>query len=281
MGASDPTMIQSKLFTLISEKEIHTESRGPRFIAIEHNKKKVRAGVESARVSYESFKKALQLTANFPGASLVTLPVSKENIIRSGVAFAGHTEMIGEIVKRKVTMCMYHPELSVFLLTNHIPLKMVPEAVKKVDFISFSNAIRQFQLVFGSRGKGAMLGLNPHAGENGKIGNEESFLKRKMKRMPESFMLQGPMPADSFFSKTNIKTYDWVIACYHDQGLIPFKSLFGFYGLNITLNSPFLRVSPDHGPAFSLLSEKKSVDKTGVLASIQFALKWGKRWKMA
>lgn len=212
--------------------------------------------------------------------SLITLPVSKEWIIKSKNYFVGHTEELGKKFKSQVFMCMYHPQLSVFLLTNHIPLKMVPAYLKKVPTEALSKSLKFFKLFFGSQKIIGFCGLNPHAGENGKIGTEEKMILASITNTLHNngINVTTPQSADSIFQEDQRKKYDCIIANYHDQGLIPFKALFGKTGINITMNLPFLRVSPDHGPAYTAcLNNNISTDS--IKESIQFALKNTARWK--
>ena len=237
-----------------------------------------RPTLDTARRSYRYITEAISLWHAIPDSSLVTLPVSKEQIIRSGSKFVGHTEELGQSYAKDTFMCMYHPTLSVIPLTGHIPLKKVPSGVKKLNFKALANAIDFFLSFFQPIRPIAMLALNPHAGEGGKIGKEEFFLKKKLNELKKSrIRIEGLFPADGFFNPLIRKRFSLAIACYHDQGLIAFKALFGLEGINITLNLPKLRVSPDHGPAFSL-ANSNNVDIRSVQNSLLFCFKWGKRW---
>ena len=231
-----------------------------------------------ARGSYNSFFKAASIWKSTDGASLVTLPVSKEHIIKSGTAFTGHTEVLADLYQRKTILCMYHPKLAVPLLTNHLPIAKVSQAILKLKAEQLSLGLKQLQTIFNYKKPMAMLGLNPHAGEGGKIGTEEQHLSKiifELKRL--GLNIVGPLPADGFFSPSVRKQFSAGIACYHDQGLVAFKALFGLEGLNITLNLPKLRVSPDHGPAYDLAKDNQG-DLKSILYSIRFAIKWGHIW---
>jgi len=228
--------------------------------------------------SYEYFLKAVSLAQALQNASLVTLPVSKENILKSGVNFYGHTEELERLFGKKTIMCMYHPELSIIPLTNHIPLKNVSEAVKKTEGNFLIQAVRFLIQLTGYTRKIAMTGVNPHAGEHGKIGNEEEFLEELIKAFnKEGLDIDGPLPADGLFMPNNRRRYSVIIATYHDQALIPFKALFGTAGLNITLNLPILRVSPAHGTAYEFAG-KIEADIQSVYSSLVFAMQTGEKW---
>lgn len=229
--------------------------------------------------SWHAFQKAMKLFQAHPHSALVTLPVSKELIMKGGVDFTGHTEQLAQAFGRKVFMCMYHAKFSVIPLTNHIPLATVPRKLYELPAEELLQALRQFNAIFKPKGKIAWCGLNPHCGENGRVGTEEEFIRRTIDALAaKSMAIEGPISADAVFTKHVLKAYSLVIANYHDQGLIPFKSLNGMAGVNTTLGLPRLRVSPDHGTAFNQTAAKQ-VDATGVLASLRFALKFGATWQ--
>ena len=231
-----------------------------------------------ARRSYLYIQKAIQLCKSLPDSSLLTLPVSKEWIIKSGINFSGHTEELRDAFQCQPWMCMYHPEMSVIPLTNHIPLKMVSSQISNLNFSSLKTALSFFQNFFKPKKPMALLGLNPHAGEGGKIGKEEFFLKKQLAYMREGHLpIEGIFSADAFFTPKVRKDYSLAIACYHDQGLIPFKALYGTSGINITLNLPQLRASPGHGPAYSL-ARSKNADINSVLKSLVFCMERGGSW---
>ncbi|TGK31101.1 4-hydroxythreonine-4-phosphate dehydrogenase [Leptospira gomenensis] len=208
-------------------------------------------------VSGKSALGALALAVEFQkrdGGDLVTLPLSKEWVIRSGASsFRGHTEFLAETYGKKTFMLMSGKELQVLPLTTHVPLVSVPEFLKKIDLTSLAEAILSCKKI-DLKKPIAFLGLNPHAGEGGKVGKEEKeilepmirFLKRKGLRV------EGPLSADSMFGDDARKRFGLHLACYHDQGLIPFKMWEGKKGVNLTLGLDFTRVSPDHGTAFDI-----------------------------
>lgn len=228
--------------------------------------------------SYIYFQKAMKLWMDLPVASLITLPVSKEFISRSGVSFVGHTEILENTFGNKAVMCMYHPTLSVIPLTHHIPISQVANEILHIDFEQIMNALEFFAALLRIKKGVALTGLNPHAGENGKIGNEESFLSQKLRNLKNrQINIVGPLSADGLFAPESRKHYSVILSTYHDQGLAPFKALFGTKGINITLNLPKLRVSPDHGPAYDKAITNGG-DVTSVLNSLRFAIRWGKKW---
>lgn len=187
---------------------------------------------------------------------LVTAPINKYNIQSDDFKFPGHTDYLDKELTGNALMLMVHDKLRVGLLTDHIPVNEVSThlteelLVKKVDTI-----IKTLQQDFGvSKPKVALLGLNPHSGDNGVIGDEEEkIIKPAVKKMFDSGkMVFGPFASDSFFGSLQYEKYDAILAMYHDQGLIPFKTLSFGNGVNYTAGLNRIRTSPDHGTAFEI-----------------------------
>ncbi|TGM60827.1 PdxA family dehydrogenase [Leptospira adleri] len=188
------------------------------------------------------------------GGDLITLPLSKEWVIASGASsFRGHTEFLAEAYEKKTYMLMSGKDLQVMPLTTHVPLVTVPEHLQRIDLPSLADAILSCDRIDRKKPV-AFLGLNPHAGEGGKVGKEESSILEPMIRFlkKKGLIVEGPLSADSMFGEQERKKYGLYLACYHDQGLIPFKMWEGKKGVNVTLGLSFLRVSPDHGTAFDI-----------------------------
>ena len=187
---------------------------------------------------------------------LVTAPINKKSIQSDKFAFPGHTDYLARELGGESLMFMVSDELKVGLLTDHVALKdianvITPEVIqKKIDLIQQS--LKQDFRV--QKPKIAVLGINPHSGDNGVIGKEdEEILKPTLEKMREKGQLvYGPYSADSFFGSKNYKNFDAVIASYHDQGLIPFKTLSFGNGVNYTAGLKKVRTSPDHGTAFEI-----------------------------
>ncbi len=187
--------------------------------------------------------------------AVVTGPISKMLVNKSGTDFTGHTEYIASKLNIKnPVMMLAQGNLKVVIMTTHIPLASVPELITKervetVIKITEKELRNKFKI---GTPKIAICGLNPHAGENGHVGTEEKLIIKpvidKMKIL--GFKLDGPIPADTIFAFENYKKYDVVIAMYHDQGLAPFKALAFGEAVNITLGLPIIRTSVDHGTAF-------------------------------
>lgn len=221
----------------------------------------------SGKMAYDSLLAAIDFQKEW-GGDLITLPLSKEWVQKSGVkGFRGHTEALAEAYKRPTFMMMSGERLNVIPLTTHVPLKDVVKELKQFNWKELKNAITRSPYLH--KPNIAYLGLNPHAGEGGKIGTEEmTLLKVGAKALRQGkLFVEGPLSADSAFLP-GAKPYDLYLACYHDQGLIPFKLLEGKKGVNITLGLDFTRVSPDHGTAFGIAG-KGCADPTGLISCLE------------
>ncbi len=194
---------------------------------------------------------------------LVTAPISKEAMAKTGFQFPGHTEYLADMAGQdEALMLMVSSTMRVGLVTSHIALKDVSTSVtidKVVDKINAFNA--SLKKDFGiQRPKIAVFGLNPHAGENGKMGEEEreTIIPAINRAQNEGVLAYGPYPADGFFGSGSRSKFDGVLAMYHDQGLAAFKALAFDEGVNFTAGLPIIRTSPDHGTAFDIAGENKA-----------------------
>ena len=189
--------------------------------------------------------------------ALVTSPICKSNIpVKKNEIFTGHTGYLSQRFKSKTLMIMASGNTRIALATEHIPLSDVPKNLDKnllkEKLFLFNEALK---VDFGiNNPKVAILGLNPHAGDSGAIGKEESqtIIPFVQSMKNSSILLEGPFSPDSFFTNKFFSAFDGVLALYHDQGLIPFKLLFFENGVNNTFGLPFVRSSPDHGVAFDI-----------------------------
>lgn len=187
---------------------------------------------------------------------LVTAPINKYNIQSEEFKFPGHTDYLGQELEGDALMMMVQDNLRVGLITDHVPLNEVASHLteelitKKIETIRKS-LVEDFSIV---KPKIAVLGLNPHAGDGGVIGKEDDLvLKPTLKKIFESgTMVFGPFPADGFFGSGQYEKYDAIVAMYHDQGLIPFKTLSFGKGVNYTAGLNKVRTSPDHGTAYDI-----------------------------
>ncbi|MCB0381878.1 MAG: 4-hydroxythreonine-4-phosphate dehydrogenase PdxA [Psychroserpens sp.] len=207
---------------------------------------------------------------------LVTAPIHKHNIQSETFKFPGHTNYLAEKLGGKSLMFMVTENLKVGLLTDHVPVKDVPEHItpelikEKIETV-YNSLVKDFRI---SKPKIAVLGINPHAGDNGVIGNEdENILKPTLEKIrDQKKLVYGPYSADSFFGSGNYKNFDAVIAAYHDQGLIPFKTISFGSGVNYTAGLNRVRTSPDHGTAFEIAGKGEADNssfKEAVFTAIQ------------
>lgn len=188
---------------------------------------------------------------------LVTAPISKEAMNKAGFKFPGHTEYLADMAGQdEALMLMVAGRLRVGLVTSHIALKDVPTTITIDRVLDKIRAFNQsLKKDFGiRRPKIAVFGLNPHAGENGKMGNEENEVINPAisKAKNDGILAFGPYPADGFFGSGNKENFDGVLAMFHDQGLAAFKALAFDDGVNFTAGLPIVRTSPDHGTAFDI-----------------------------
>lgn len=187
---------------------------------------------------------------------LVTAPINKYNIQSEEFKFPGHTDYLDKELEGDALMLMVHDDLRVGLLTDHVPVNEVAKHLtEKLILNKIKTIIETLKQDFEiEKPKVAVLGLNPHSGDNGVIGQEEEkIIKPTLKKLFDAGnMVFGPFPADGFFGSAQYEKYDAVIATYHDQGLIPFKTLSFGNGVNYTAGLNKIRTSPDHGTAYEI-----------------------------
>lgn len=215
------------------------------------------------KYAFMSLEKATEDLAANKIDVLVTAPISKEAIIKAGFQFPGHTEYLAHLSGvDEALMIMVGPNLKVALVTTHIALKDVSKALTKEKVYTKIKALeatlkKDFGII---RPRIAVLGLNPHAGENGKMGTEESEVINPAinQAKGEDVLAFGPYPADGFFGSSLLSQFDGILAMYHDQGLTAFKALAFEEGVNYTAGLPIVRTSPDHGTAFDIAGQDKA-----------------------
>ena len=194
---------------------------------------------------------------------LLTAPIHKKNIQSAEFNFTGHTPYLKHVFEAKdVVMMLYAGNFRVALLTEHIPVSDIVKHITREAILSKLSIIhKSLQKDFGiDKPRIAVLGLNPHAGDEGLIGNEEeTIIKPAIKEAKNNnILVVGPFSADAFFARNNHQKFDAVLAMYHDQGLIPFKVLANGEGVNYTAGLPAVRTSPDHGVAFDIAGKDKA-----------------------
>ena len=203
---------------------------------------------------------------------LVTAPIHKKNTQSPGFDFTGHTPYLkNEFGANDVVMMLCAGNFRVALVTEHIPVGDVAKHISKEKIVSKLKIIHSsLQKDFGiDKPRIAVLGLNPHAGDEGLIGSEEeSIIKPAIREAKNNNMLvAGPYSADAFFARSHFNSFDVVLAMYHDQGLIPFKALASGEGVNYTAGLPVVRTSPDHGVAFDIAGKDKA-DNSSFLTAL-------------
>jgi 4-hydroxythreonine-4-phosphate dehydrogenase len=215
---------------------------------------------ESGQGALKSLQRAAEDLKNGKIDGIVTAPIDKDNIQSESFQFPGHTEFLTSYFEAPNSlMFLVGGELRVATVTGHIPLKdvsarLTTELVIQKLTILLDSLKNDFHI---QKPKIAVLGLNPHAGENGLLGNEEvEIISPALKQLKDKGNLVfGPFPADGFFGTASYKHFDAVLTMYHDQGLIPFKTLAFENGVNFTAGLPVVRTSPDHGTAYNIAGQ--------------------------
>jgi 4-hydroxythreonine-4-phosphate dehydrogenase len=239
-----------------------------------------RPDASSAKAAIEAIRRAVRHALDGKAAAVVTNPVAKAVLYRSGFAEPGHTEFLAKLAEEitgvavRPVMMLWSPELAVVPITIHLPLSEVPGRLT-TDLVVETGRIAARDLVtrFGiARPRLAVAGLNPHAGEEGALGGEDlAVIAPAVVRLrAEGIDARGPIPADSMFHASARAGYDVALCMYHDQALIPIKTLAFDHAVNVTLGLPFVRTSPDHGTAFDIAGSGRA-DPTSLIAALKLA----------
>ena len=231
---------------------------------------------EAAKAAIVSLEKGVQDLRDGAIDVLVTAPINQRAMNGEGFKATGHTEYLKEAFGvDDVTMIMVSDQLKVGIVTSHIPLKDVPSALTVEKILGKLRSIRKsMERDFGiASPKIAVLGLNPHCGDGGLLGNEEQsvILPAINAANDEGILAFGPYSADGFFGLGNYSRFDAILAMYHDQGLAPFKALAFEYGVNFTAGLPVVRTSPDHGTAYEKAG-KDEADPRSMISAIYTAI---------
>tara|TARA_Y100000034_G_scaffold105927_1_gene134221 strand:+ start:582913 stop:583953 length:1041 start_codon:yes stop_codon:yes gene_type:complete len=212
--------------------------------------------------AFKSLSKAVELLNNNEIHALVTAPISKDNIQSEEFNFPGHTEYLESKLEGESLMILMSDNLRIGLLTGHIsiaevPAAITPELIREKVNIMHASLKRDFGI---TKPKIAVLGLNPHCGDKGVIGNEdEAIIRPTLKDIQEKGKLvYGPYAADGFFGSKTYTQFDGILATYHDQGLAPFKALSFGNGVNFTAGLSRIRTSPDHGTGFDIAGSNQA-----------------------
>jgi 4-hydroxythreonine-4-phosphate dehydrogenase len=234
----------------------------------------------SAPAAVASIRRAVADVMAGSAAAIVTNPVAKNVLYNWGFAEPGHTEFLATLVHEatgktlRPVMMLWSPELAVVPVTIHLPLKEIfkqlsVELVVETGRIVARDLARRFGL---AHPRLAIAGLNPHAGEEGTLGEEDGVIVAPAvaRLVAEGIDARGPLPADSLFHAQARATYDVALCMYHDQALIPIKTLAFDHAVNVTLGLPFVRTSPDHGTAFDIAGTGRA-DPTSLVAALRLA----------
>ena len=240
----------------------------------------------SAPAALAAIRRAVADVCAGAAAAVVTNPVAKNVLYRSGFPEPGHTEYLGKLAEEATgvaahpVMMLWSPELAVVPVTIHLALKdVIARLSESLVFETGRIVARDLRERFGiARPRLAIAGLNPHAGEDGALGDEDLTVVRPAvdRLKAEGIDARGPLPADSLFHQAARASYDVALAMYHDQALIPIKTLAFNHAVNVTLGLPFVRTSPDHGTAFDIAGTGRA-DPASLIAALRLAAKLSSR----
>ncbi len=229
---------------------------------------------KSGTAAYNAIKAATRFCLEGKADALVTAPVSKESLKLAGVKYPGHTELLAALTKSKnFAMMMACGHIRCIMVTRHIPLSKVPLNIKAADIVKTVKLGAEFLKKYGKKNiKTVLCGLNPHAGDNGILGNEEKkFIIPAYKILKAAKIdVSGPLPADSAWLKTKNGQFDLICGMYHDQIMIPLKCIDAKRIVNVTAGLPFVRTSPGHGTAFDIAG-KGIADASSMTEAIVYA----------
>jgi 4-hydroxythreonine-4-phosphate dehydrogenase len=256
-------------------KELHTKKPNV-FICYEEEVliELGKASVDSGKYAKLALEQATTALIEKKIDVLVTAPINKHAMQEAGFNYPGHTEYLGEKLGGKPLMLLCADKLRVAVVSGHVAIKDVAQSITEQNVLVKIEQLNNSLIKdFGIRKpKIAVLGLNPHAGENGKMGNEEEMaISPAIRKAQETMFVHGPYSADGFFGNNTQSQFDGVLAMYHDQGLIPFKTLAFNNGVNFTAGLNYIRTSPDHGTAYEIAG-KNMADASSFRESIYAAI---------
>ncbi len=229
-----------------------------------------RSTKEAGELSYASFCTAVKLAKKGKVAGVVTLPTNKESWKKAEVPFVGHTDALSD----EAIMMLGCEKMFTILYTHHIPLKKVSETIKVKKLVEFFMKVEDSLHVEDI----AVLGLNPHAGDGGVIGDEDFKIKKAIKKANKKIgkkVFKGPLVPDTAFTATNREKFKYFICMYHDQGLIPLKALYFEESINVSLNAGVIRTSVDHGTAFDIAYKNKNPSCVSYINALKEAVRFG------
>ena len=239
----------------------------------------------SAPAAIASIRRAVDDVLSGSAAAVVTNPVAKNVLYKSGFAEPGHTEFLAKLVEEatgkalRPVMLLWSPELAVVPVTIHLPLKEIFKQLSTGLIVETGRIVaRDFRTRFRlAHPRLVVAGLNPHAGEEGTLGEEDRAIVAPAvaQLAADGIDVRGPLPADSLFHERARATYDAALCMYHDQALIPIKTLAFDHAVNVTLGLPFVRTSPDHGTAFDIAGTGRA-DPASLVAALRLAARLAK-----
>uniref|UniRef100_UPI00404754B4 4-hydroxythreonine-4-phosphate dehydrogenase n=1 Tax=Aliarcobacter sp. TaxID=2321116 RepID=UPI00404754B4 len=226
---------------------------------------------KAGKYSYDSFIDAINLANKKEVDAICTLPINKESWSKAGIKYKGHTEVLRDYFGKNAIMMLGCKKMFVGLFTEHIPLRKVAKKINEEDLttflIDFYKNVKNDNI--------GVLGLNPHASDNGVLGDEEVQIFKAIKKankILEKNIFKGPLVPDTAFSPLSRKNYKYFVAMYHDQGLAPLKALYFDQSINVSLNLPIIRTSVDHGTAFNIAYKNEKVNTKSYLNAIKEAI---------
>lgn len=225
---------------------------------------------ESGAYAYASFLTSVKLAQSKEVDALCTLPIHKKAWELAGVTYKGHTDALRDLCNAEAIMMLGCNKMYVALFTEHIPLNKVASSINQKDLTRF---LIDFYHTAKPTSTVAVLGLNPHAGDNGVLGDEERIIEEAIKSAHTTLnteIFSSPLVPDVAFTPNVRKNYTHYIAMYHDQGLAPLKALYFDEGINISLNLPILRTSVDHGTAFDIAYKDVTLNNKSYINAIHY-----------
>ncbi len=229
---------------------------------------------ESGAYSFASFKKAVKLCMKKRVDGIMTLPIHKKAWELAGIEYKGHTDALRDFFDRPAIMMLGCSKMFVALYTEHTPLREVPDQIKNVQ--KLSSFLIDFYNAIDEKGEIALLGVNPHAGDDGVLGDEERYIMEAREIAHQKIGKQvysKPLVPDIAFTPKSRSRYNYFVAMYHDQGLAPLKALYFDEGINISLNLPIMRASVDHGTAFDIAYSGAELNSLSYLNAIEYLSK--------
>ena len=263
--------INIKILNYKKIKQYKLDNKSLNLVNIDYNTNKAFESIskKSNKFITDTFNLALKLIKKEKIQSFINGPISKKSFLNN--KYLGITEYISDYFnKKKTCMLIYNKKLSVCPVTTHLPLKLVAKEINNKNITQKVVLVNDFyKIKFGLKPKIAILGLNPHCESVHKYNEDDKIIKPTIKILKKKFNVFGPYSADTIFLKNNRKNFDVIIGMYHDQVLAPYKALYEYDAINITLGLPFDRISPDHGPNERMMGMNIS-NPLSLIKAIQF-----------